>query len=195
MCFGNFLFAPCCNPYIHDAATPHFFQLPVFRLVAAGEAFVALFLVLTGFTASHKALGYARSGAPEKAYSSIAVSSFRRLPRLFFPTTLATLFSWAVCNFGGYEISRRADAWWLMALTPTMSFGTAWYQVFLDVWWAIWVPWMPLVAIFISSLGYVEANLCLYLNSYGVNPYDQPQWALQYFVEAVNTWDFARPET
>lgn len=126
---------------------PHVFQLPIFRLVAAGETFVAMFLILTGFTAAHKSLGYARAGQFEKAYSSIAVSSFRRIPRLFFPATVAAILSWAVCNLGGYETARTGDAWWMIALTPTRSFGP-WYQAFVDIWWAIWRPWMPYVSFF-----------------------------------------------
>ena len=142
LCYANFLFRPCCYPDSEDSKAPHLFQLPIFRLVAAGEAFVAMFLVLTGLTASHKALSYARTREPEKAYISIASSSFRRLPKLFFPATLATLFSWAVCNLGGYEVARNGDAWWMVALTPTMSYGP-WYQVFLDGWLGIWVAWEP----------------------------------------------------
>ena len=144
LCFAKFLFSPCCDPNTETSPhpAPHLFQLPVFRLVVAGQSYVALFLVLTGFTASHKAIGHARTGAPEKAYASVAASSFRRLPRLFLPATIATLLSWAMCSLGGYEVARKSDAWWLIEWTPTMSIGP-WYQVFVDGFWGIWTTWMP----------------------------------------------------
>lgn len=134
-------------------------QRPIFRLLAQGHSWVAMFLVLSGFVNALKPLKLARSGQVENALTNLALASFRRTFRLMLPAAAATVASWVICQLGMYELSRNGDAYWLYTYTPVMSYswGTALEDLVkgLRATWTIWE----------------------------INPYDQPQWALIYLLE------------
>ena len=131
-------------------------QMPVFRLVAQGPA---CFFILAGFVNSLKPIKLARSGQVDTALSNLAVSSFRRSWRLFLPATAATIISWFICQFGGYETARQSDAYWLYITSPAPSYswGTAGEDLIIAI-----------------------RNTWTYNPD---NPYDQPQWALLYLLQ------------
>lgn len=134
-------------------------QRPLFRLVAQGPAWVALFFILSGFVNALKPIKLARSGNIETALSNLAVSSFRRPFRLILPATAATIISWFITQFGAYETAKNSDAYWLSITSPSPSL--TWTKAFEDLVSAIRTTWLyePL------------------------NPYDQPQWALIYLLQ------------
>lgn len=147
---------PCCAK---DSTTPYLFQRPIFRLVIAGHSWVALFFILMGFVNSLKPLQLARSGQIDKALQKLASSAFSRIFRLVLPAGTATIISWLICNLGLYAMSASSDAFWLNTTTPLPSDG--WQQAFKDLVSGLrgtWVYW-------------------------GVNPYDQPQWALVFLLQ------------
>ena len=133
-------------------------QLPVFRLLAQGHSWVALFLILSGFVNALKPIKLARSNQVENALTNMSLSSFRRTFRLILPATAATLVSWVVCQLGMYEMSRNGDAYWLYTYTPMMSYS--WGTALEDLVNALRATW---------TIGVI-------------NPYDQPQWALIYLL-------------
>ncbi|KAL8716378.1 MAG: hypothetical protein Q9220_000285 [cf. Caloplaca sp. 1 TL-2023] len=134
-------------------------QRPVFRLVAQGPAWVAIFIILSGFVNSLKPVKLARSGQPESALSNLAISSFRRSFRLVLPATAATILSWFITQLGAYETARKSDAYWLYETSPSPS--SSWGTAIEDLVHAIRTTW-----------------------TYNpVNPYDQPQWALLYLLQ------------
>ena len=155
LCFARRLVLPCCST---EGNYTLWFQLPIFRLVAAGHAWVALFFILSGFVNSLKPLKLARSNQIESALTNIAHSSFRRTFRLVLPATFATLISWFICQLGMYEMARNGDAYWLYTYTPRMSW--TWGASIDDLFSALAATWA--------------------LKS--INPYDQPQWALVYLL-------------
>ncbi|KAL9121298.1 MAG: hypothetical protein Q9187_002141, partial [Circinaria calcarea] len=156
LCVARRLVIPCCAA---DGKSVLLFQRPIFRLVAQGHAWVAIFFILSGFVNALKPVKLARSGDVETALFNLAVSSFRRSFRLALPAAAATVISWALCQFGAYELARHSDAFWLYTNTPapSMSWGTA-IEDLVNGLRATWT---------------FEAT----------NPYDQPQWALIYLLQ------------
>lgn len=136
-----------------------YMQLPIFRLVGQGPAWVACFFILSGFVNSLKPIKLARAGQIDTALSNLAVSSFRRSWRLFLPATAATLISWFICQVGGYETARQSDAYWLYVTSPSPSYS--WATAVGDLFIAIRKTWT------------YDPD----------NPYDQPQWALLYLLQ------------
>ncbi|MCJ1444029.1 MAG: hypothetical protein MMC23_004529 [Stictis urceolatum] len=156
LCIARRLVLPCCG---HEGtSTPALFQRPIFRLVAQGHSWVALFFILMGFVNALKPIKLSRTKQTETALSSLAVSCFRRTFRLILPATAATLISWTVCQLGMYETARNGDAYWLYTYTPMMS--QSWGTAIDDLFYGLRMTW-----------------------SYNdINAYDQPQWALVYLL-------------
>ncbi|KAL8786679.1 MAG: hypothetical protein Q9213_002614 [Squamulea squamosa] len=134
-------------------------QRPIFRLVASGAAWVAVFVILSGFVNSLKAVKLARAGQTEPALSNLATSSFRRSFRLVLPATAATTLSWFITQLGAYHTAKASDAYWLYTTSPNPS--ASWGTAVEDLVYAIRTTW-----------------------TYNPeNPYDQPQWALLYLLQ------------
>ena len=134
-------------------------QMPFFRLVVQGQAWVACFIILSGFVNSLKPVKLSRAGNIESALSNLSVSCFRRSFRLFLPATAATVISWFICQLGAYETARNSDAYWLYITSPSPSWS----------WPAA-----------LNDLARAIRNTWLYNPS---NDYDQPQWALLYLLQ------------
>ncbi|KAL8721971.1 MAG: hypothetical protein Q9225_001446 [Loekoesia sp. 1 TL-2023] len=134
-------------------------QRPIFRLVGQGAAWVALFIILSGFVNSLKPIKLARGGNTDPALSNLAVSSFRRSFRLVLPATAATVISWFITQFGAYETAKKSNAYWLYTTSPNPS--SSWGTALEDLLRAMRTTW-----------------------TYNPdNPYDQPQWALIYLLQ------------
>ncbi|OAP63767.1 hypothetical protein AYL99_02994 [Fonsecaea erecta] len=156
ICYARALVPPCCA-FFSDR--PYLFQQPVFRLVASGHSWVAIFFILMGFVNGLKPIQLARSGQVDKALQKLASSSFSRVFRLVLPATTATIISWFICNLNMYSMSAQSDAYWLNTNTPQPSL--TWAQAVLDLFHGLRATW-----------------------TYGdENVYDQPQWALVYLLQ------------
>lgn len=140
-------------PSFAETGNSILFQRPFFRLVIQGQAWVAIFLVLLGFVNALKPLQLARRGATTDALVSLSTGAFRRKWRLVFPAALMTILAWLLCQFGGFQLGRRVDAYWLRATSPQPSSSPG--AAVVDLIRQIAGTWM-----------------------YGENAYDQPQWAL-----------------
>ncbi|KAL9617107.1 MAG: hypothetical protein Q9160_008097 [Pyrenula sp. 1 TL-2023] len=135
---------------------PYFiFQLPIFRLFAQGQAWVAIFFVLLGFVNSLKTIQQSRSGEHAAALSALASSSFKRTGRLVFPAATVTVLAWFACQLGFNRLALSSEAYWMRI---TSSEPSASWVVAID----------DLIKAIISTWFFAE------------NPYDQPQWALVY---------------
>ncbi len=131
------------------------FQRPIIRIFVHGNAFVALFFILTGFVNSIKPLRQANG--LEDALLSLAKSSLNRIPRLVLPAVAVTVIAWFACQIGFFELARRSDAYWLRINSPVPS--RSWGTSVEDLARAVTTCWL-----------------------WGENIYDQPQWALIYLV-------------
>ena len=156
LCFARRLVLPCCG---YDEKSFLLFQLPILRLVAQGQAWVAIFFILSGYVNALKPIKLSRAGNVETALLNLAQSSFRRSFRLVLPAAAATVISWAVCQMGAFEIARNSDAYWLYTYTPAPS--ASWGTGLEDLVNGLRATW---------TIGIV-------------NPYDQPQWALIYLFQ------------
>ncbi|KKZ67273.1 hypothetical protein EMCG_07041 [[Emmonsia] crescens] len=110
------------TPYLHSPSTsaegwPLLFQLPIFRLCVGGRAAVCIFFLVTGFVNSLNPIKNAKAGNTELALTNLAKSTFTRSGRLFFPTNIAATVAWVVCQLGGFDVARRADAPWIRMVT------------------------------------------------------------------------------
>ena len=135
-----------------------FLQKPIIRLVGQGPAWVATFIILSGFVNALRPIKLARAGQVDSALANLATSAFRRSFRLFLPALVATVCSWFICQLGAYETARNSDAFWIAVTSPRKS--ASWSMAIDDLVKAVRDTWM------------FDPN----------NAYDQPQWALLYLL-------------
>ena len=154
LAFARYIVAPSLG----DNRPSLIMQRPIFRLVGQGPAWVACFIILSGFVNSLKPIKLVRSGDIETALSNLAVSGFRRSFRLFLPALTATILSWFICQLGAYETARCSDAYWLAITSPKRS--SSWGNAIDDLVAAVRNTWL-----------FEPENI-----------YDQPQWALIYLL-------------
>jgi peptidoglycan/LPS O-acetylase OafA/YrhL len=84
-------------------------QLPIIRLIFAGQAMVALFFVVSGYSLSWGPFKDLHEGGVGKCLDRIGSSVFRRAPRLYLPT-LASAFIAMLCrSLGMYEWGHKMD--------------------------------------------------------------------------------------
>jgi transcription initiation factor TFIID subunit 11 len=69
--------------------------------------------MLSGFVCSIKALRLAREGKVEECRAIIGDSTVKRVMRLVFPASCATVVSWCTAQTGGYELARGRGSYWL----------------------------------------------------------------------------------
>ncbi|KAF2092400.1 hypothetical protein NA57DRAFT_82367 [Rhizodiscina lignyota] len=153
--FALDLVPPCDDGPDGDS---RFFQVPLFRLIVQGEAFVALFFILTGFVNSLKPLKQSQSSDIEGALVSLARSSLNRIPRLILPAATVTIITWFACQLGFFELARQSGAYWMRVNSRQPSIS--WSKAAQDLVVALTNTWI-----------------------WGENPYDQPQWAMTYLLK------------
>jgi hypothetical protein len=104
---------------------PAVYNLPFIRAPFEGYAWVSFFLVLTGFVNALKPIKQARDGRVDAALSGLASSCLRRTSRLVLPCTIATFFSWILCEVGAFEIGAMTTSEWMRETCPRPS-GSVW---------------------------------------------------------------------
>lgn len=146
------------SPAMSDKLPPTLFQLPFFRCLVMGRASVSAFALLAGYVNSLKPIKLSRAGNADAALSGIAKSSFRRTGRFMIPAVIATVCSWLVCQFGGYNVAHAANSDWIRDTSPvpSPSFAAAFYDLFQN----LGTTWLD-----------------------GFNAYDRIQWTLTYLLK------------
>ncbi|KFY42828.1 hypothetical protein V495_04317 [Pseudogymnoascus sp. VKM F-4514 (FW-929)] len=131
--FDQILFYPNTggNPENH----PYFLQWPIIRVFIQGRIGIAIFALVTGYVCALKPIRQSKSGNIDGALTSVAKSAFRRIPRLFLPTTIATCIMWVLSNLGAYEIANASDSYWLITTSPARrhSLGEAVHSLFREI--------------------------------------------------------------
>ncbi|EQL28129.1 hypothetical protein BDFG_09094 [Blastomyces dermatitidis ATCC 26199] len=133
-------FAPILHsPSSSKEGWPLLFQLPILRLCVGGRAAVCIFFIVTGFVNSLNPVKNVQAGNTELALTNLAKATFTRSGRLFFPTNIGATVAWAVCQLGGFNIARRADAGWVRMVSK-VSGPTFWAAVkaLLRNWTLFW---------------------------------------------------------
>ncbi|KAH6682500.1 acyltransferas-like protein [Halenospora varia] len=115
------------RPTSEEGAKPRILQLPILRVLVQGRIGVSIFSLVTGYVCALKPIRLTRAGTPDAAFTAIAKSAFRRVPRLILPTTIATTIIWFFCQFGVFEVGNRINGWWVNYTSPNMTpyFGDA----------------------------------------------------------------------
>lgn len=82
---------------------------------------MSIFSLVTGYVCALKPIRQCAAGNQEAAFSGIAKSAFRRIPRLLLPTSIATILIWFICQFGVFEVANRVEGWWLNYTSPNIT--------------------------------------------------------------------------
>lgn len=92
---------------VEDANYPNenrfFMQLPVIRLLYAGESMVCVFFVISGYALSLKSLKLIRRRSHDQLLKTLASSVFRRPFRLFLPCIASTLLIFLALRLGFFD--------------------------------------------------------------------------------------------
>ncbi|EGS19266.1 uncharacterized protein CTHT_0058920 [Thermochaetoides thermophila DSM 1495] len=91
--------------------TSSFVQLPYFRVIFSGRPMVHIFFVISGFALSLKPLQALHARNPEKCYTALASSTFRRPFRLFGPCIVSTFIIMCLRQLG--YIRKPEESWTL----------------------------------------------------------------------------------
>ncbi|KAK3078377.1 hypothetical protein LTS18_007661, partial [Coniosporium uncinatum] len=92
---------------------PTWYKLPLVRSTWEGDTWVTFFFLLTSYVNCIKPLKQARAGQHEAALMGLASSTFRRVWRLVLPCTVATFFSWLICELRLYDGGKSVGNDWL----------------------------------------------------------------------------------
>jgi peptidoglycan/LPS O-acetylase OafA/YrhL len=141
-----------------DGTESDFMQRPILRLVAQGNAWVAVFFILLGYVNSLKCIQQSRAGQTDAALSVLASSAFKRTGRVIFPAAAVTMLTWLACQLGAFQLSRGSDAYWLRTTSPEPS--PTWISALHDLGRELIATWF-----------------------WFSNRYDQPQWALMFLLK------------
>jgi peptidoglycan/LPS O-acetylase OafA/YrhL len=133
-------------------------QRPILRLVAQGNAWVAVFFILLGYVNSLKCIQQSRAGQTDAALGALASSAFRRTGRLVFPAAAVTILAWFACQLGAFQLALYSDAYWLRTTSPEPS--STWVYAIRDLGQELVATWL-----------------------WFRNRYDQPQWALMFLLK------------
>ncbi len=84
-------------------------QLPIVRLIFGGEAMVAIFFLVSGYSLSWGCFKDIQSGNPAKCRERILSSLFRRAFRLYLPTLASAFLAFICISLGLYDKGRDMD--------------------------------------------------------------------------------------
>ena len=110
-----------------DAALGASFQAPF--LVVAGQSFLPVFFIISGYVCAIKAIRLANAGLAHEARRHLASSALRRVVRTGLSASCGTLFAWTVCQARLFSFVPLVElpGMWLAWGTPKPSrrFGAA----------------------------------------------------------------------
>ncbi|KAL1296931.1 hypothetical protein AAFC00_004538 [Neodothiora populina] len=99
---GAFVYGTVEDPDYPDE-NRHILQLPILRLLVAGESMVCIFFVISGYALSLKSLKLIRSHSHAQLMRTLASSVFRRPFRLFLPCIASTLLIFVALRVGIFD--------------------------------------------------------------------------------------------
>jgi peptidoglycan/LPS O-acetylase OafA/YrhL len=85
------------------------FELPLMRILFAGQAMVAVFYIVSGFSLAWGPLKDLRDGEPEKSLNRLRSSIVRRYFRLYIPVLASTLIVLVATSLGLYQFGIEND--------------------------------------------------------------------------------------
>ncbi|KAG9505046.1 hypothetical protein J7337_002012 [Fusarium musae] len=101
------------SPVSGEGLRPRLFQLPFLRILIQGRLGVVIFVYVTGYVCAMKPLALFRQGNYEAGWSCVSKSALRRLPRLLYPSAVATVLAWAATQLGLFEAAKMTNSYYL----------------------------------------------------------------------------------
>lgn len=160
-----------------SSENPHFFELPIIRILYSGAAMVTIFFVVSGFALSFKPLLLAAKNEHSKLFDGVVSSIFRRGFRLFIPTVVVSFGCVWVHYFDldrllPGSIDPRVTTvqttllWWLNAVLAGLNpfrpnFSNPWDNPLADiqpVLWTIPVEYRGSIVVFVLILILAKAS-------------------------------------
>ncbi|KAI1377851.1 acyltransferase family-domain-containing protein [Hypoxylon crocopeplum] len=105
-------------PASHEGVKPRPMQLPFLRILVQGRIGVTIFAFVTGYVCALKPIKLYRQNNQDGAFTSVAKSALRRVPRLVIPCGLATVIIWVMANLGMFLVAKQSDCWWCGKTAP-----------------------------------------------------------------------------
>ncbi|RYC77746.1 hypothetical protein BFJ63_vAg19380 [Fusarium oxysporum f. sp. narcissi] len=100
-------------PRSTEGLMPRLLQLPFLRILIQGRLGVIMFIYVTGYVCALKPLGLFRQGNYEAGWASVSKSALQRLPRLIYPSGIATIIAWAATELGLFQVAKNTDNYYL----------------------------------------------------------------------------------
>ncbi|KAI1344399.1 acyltransferase family-domain-containing protein [Xylariaceae sp. FL0016] len=105
-------------PVSAEGAAPRLLQLPFLRILVQGRIGVTIFSFVTGYVCALKPIKLYRQNNQDAAFTSIAKSALRRVPRLVIPCAFATVIIWVMSMLGMFMVGKQSDCWWCDMTSP-----------------------------------------------------------------------------
>ncbi|KAI1610071.1 acyltransferase 3 [Exophiala viscosa] len=151
---------------------PHFFELPIIRLLYSGAAMVTIFFIISGYALSYKPLLLLCKGERARVFDALASAMFRRGVRLFLPCIVVAFWCvWAIhfdlnCPNQSASCNCLEHVWWwfnstMHGLNPFRADANHFAQPFAKIdhtLWTIPVEYKGSVVVFGLSLIFVKTR-------------------------------------
>jgi hypothetical protein len=99
-----------------------------------GRLGVIIFIYVTGYVCALKPLSLFRRGNYEAGWSCISKSALRRLPRLLYPSAIATTVAWTATQLGLFQVAKMTDSYYLTeTVQEKLPISLAVRQLFVNV--------------------------------------------------------------
>ncbi|KAF4454831.1 hypothetical protein F53441_2701 [Fusarium austroafricanum] len=122
------------SPSSGEGLRPRLLQLPFLRILIQGRMGVIIFIYVTGYVCALKPLALFRQGDFEAGWASISKTALRRLPRLMYPSVIATAIAWTAAQLGLFEVARQTDSYYLTETAqPSLPIVSAVRSLFVNI--------------------------------------------------------------
>ncbi|KAF5585783.1 hard surface induced 3 [Fusarium pseudocircinatum] len=122
------------SPVSGEGLRPRLFQLPFLRILTQGRMGVIIFIYVTGYVCALKPLALFRQGNYEAGWSCVSKSALRRLPRLLYPSAVATIIAWAATQLGLFEAAKLTNSYYLtQTVQDKLPLSSAVGQLFITI--------------------------------------------------------------
>ncbi|KAF5585806.1 hard surface induced 3 [Fusarium subglutinans] len=126
------------SPVSGEGLRPRLLQLPFIRIMIQGRLGVIIFVYVTGYVCALKPLSLFRRGNYEAGWSCVSKSALRRLPRLLYPSAIATTLAWSATQLGLFEAAKTTESYYL---TQTVEDKLPLYSAIRELFFAIFKTW------------------------------------------------------
>ncbi|CVL06329.1 hypothetical protein FPRO04_11391 [Fusarium proliferatum] len=122
------------SPVSGEGLRPRLLQLPFLRIAIQGRLGVIIFIYVTGYVCALKPLALFRRANYEAGWSCVSKSALRRLPRLLYPSAVATVMAWTATQLGLFEAAKMTNSYYLtQTVQDKLPLSSAVRQLFVNI--------------------------------------------------------------